>query len=530
MTGRDPLGLSRVSNLLADQLLNGIVTGTYRARYYSLYCWFLWHIAKHEKPKNYDLYCHAFQKRDAAVALSNLITDDTSTFPGITATKAAFAKSKGQGELKTDFRVLPSEQMGPYGQNYSGCLYHLGLTRRDNGMDFVTEGMAVALAETVDDSLAATPYIAKGHFKEKSVPLNDLKKSAERLCVDAINQSTAQKERALLTKLFFDQDQSAQTPSSGLRKLSLLRILHLLSAYEARDIAVDPEQLEEYLIFGPAYYGKLVTPKGKRPPFSPPPALELCYGWWRQFALHQYLTMALEGLLCAVLETIAPESRGCTLHDVSSKLVTKQFLSALKEIFGISCETPSQLLKCLGITAMPPDESQCLAARESLQADNKRSETALLDMDMPEPAGQAARSLGLLAVLYSKWRAAGQDEAYQQLSHQAGVELWAGTSLLAIDGWLDPNLSWDQALSTLIQGQIIAQHDRVMLDKRRLDSCWIELVEGRLRKVQDYEAYFRSSRHPSSISILSDLGLVRETATNVSLTAIGSLLLRKELA
>lgn len=41
--GRHPLGLSRVSFMITDYLLKGIITTTYRARYYSFYPWALWH-------------------------------------------------------------------------------------------------------------------------------------------------------------------------------------------------------------------------------------------------------------------------------------------------------------------------------------------------------------------------------------------------------------------------------------------------------------------------------------------------------
>ena len=47
--GRDPLGLSRVSAMITDYLLHGIITQTYRARYYSFYCWIIWHIDETER-------------------------------------------------------------------------------------------------------------------------------------------------------------------------------------------------------------------------------------------------------------------------------------------------------------------------------------------------------------------------------------------------------------------------------------------------------------------------------------------------
>src|ERR1700739_3902455 len=42
--GRDPLGLSRLSFMITDYLVSGIITTTSRARYYSFYPWALWHI------------------------------------------------------------------------------------------------------------------------------------------------------------------------------------------------------------------------------------------------------------------------------------------------------------------------------------------------------------------------------------------------------------------------------------------------------------------------------------------------------
>jgi hypothetical protein len=53
LSGRDPLGLSRVSFLITDYLLKGIITTTSQARYYSFYPWALWHIEQWEQPTRY---------------------------------------------------------------------------------------------------------------------------------------------------------------------------------------------------------------------------------------------------------------------------------------------------------------------------------------------------------------------------------------------------------------------------------------------------------------------------------------------
>ena len=77
--GRDPLGLSRVGQRLTDLLLPGIITQTDRARYYAIYCWILWHIQREEKPESWPIFASAFQRREAAVALSTMIVDENAS-------------------------------------------------------------------------------------------------------------------------------------------------------------------------------------------------------------------------------------------------------------------------------------------------------------------------------------------------------------------------------------------------------------------------------------------------------------------
>ena len=73
LSGRDPLGLSRVAQMLADGLLPGIITQTDRARYYALYCWILWHIEREDEPSSWQAFVESFQRREAAVALANIV-------------------------------------------------------------------------------------------------------------------------------------------------------------------------------------------------------------------------------------------------------------------------------------------------------------------------------------------------------------------------------------------------------------------------------------------------------------------------
>jgi hypothetical protein len=75
LSGRDPLGLSRVAQMLADGLLPGIITQTDRARYYALYCWILWHIEREDRPDGWQTFVASFQRRGAAIALATTFAD-----------------------------------------------------------------------------------------------------------------------------------------------------------------------------------------------------------------------------------------------------------------------------------------------------------------------------------------------------------------------------------------------------------------------------------------------------------------------
>src|SRR5262249_18422840 len=139
--GRDPLGLSRVGQRIADALMPGIITQTNRARYYAIYCWILWHIQQEEKPDGWENFASAFQRREAAIALATMIIDANSSPVGMRVVGRRLAQAQEKKQVSTAFQVLPSNRLGGFGQYYAGCLYQLGLTHHlEDGIDRVTQG------------------------------------------------------------------------------------------------------------------------------------------------------------------------------------------------------------------------------------------------------------------------------------------------------------------------------------------------------------------------------------------------------
>ncbi len=510
--GRDPLGLSRVGQLLTDHLLPGIITTTDRARYYALYCWILWHIQQEESPYRWEAFVSAFQRREAAIAMATLTMDDNASPVGKRAASRRLAQRREQGQVNTAFQVLPANPLGGFGQYYAGCLSQLGLTHRlDDGIYRVTEGMAEQLAHAVHRSLAQTPYLRSRWFAQSIMNLKALEQSSERLGLDAITQPFAGDERRLLANLFFGFHEESPSEATLLRRNSLARLLATVAAHERAGITIEEESLEAQLVYGPAYFGVLVGARDRTMPFTIPAPLQRCSDFWRQFCLHQFLTQALEGLLDAVLWIIAARPGGSPLDSTVGDLLDRHFMQCLERAVEVRCQKPYELLNALGV-AKVPSEVSCLRLRDRYAYDQALSEW-VCNRDAATPAELAAWSCLLLAILYSKWRAVVSDVTYAAVAERAGSELAAPTLLPLLDSWLEAGCSWNAALCDLIL-LIIRQHDRVMYGKgRALESCWLHLEDDRYVCDQDYAPYFRSSRHKQATQILVDIGLLQWTST-----------------
>jgi hypothetical protein len=527
--GRDPLGLSRVGQRLTDLLLPGIITQTDRARYYAIYCWILWHIQREEKPESWPIFASAFQRREAAVALSTMIVDENASPVGKLVIRRRLAQARETKQISTEFQVLPSNPLGGFGQYYSGCLYQLRLTQRlEDGIDRVTDGIAVQLALAVNQNVAGTPYLRQKLFTKASVELRALERSSERLGLDAISYPFAAEERKLLIDLFFGFHEARPGEETFQRRTSLGRILATVEAYDKAGIAIHGVSLEKQLLYAPTYFGVLVDSRNRTKKFKLPHFIVRCSEFWRQFCLHEFLTQALEGVLDAVLQVLEPEPRGLTLERTINELLSGDFSGYFATLVGRRCESPRGLLNKLGITGIPNE------ATSTLLRDRYRYNQALSEWVCERPAATpaelTARSCLLLAILYGKWRGVTKDVTYATVMELASSELAVPTFIPFIDSWFETDCSWNKALESLVT-VIVRQHDTVMYGKGRLESCWLYIEEDRLVRDQDYQPYFRSSRHEQAVQIMVDLALLKWTGASnterLTITAQGRRVLER---
>jgi hypothetical protein len=495
--------------MLADGLLPGIITQTDRARYYALYSWILWHLDREGETGDWDAFVTGFQRREAAIAISTLIGDPKSSPVGKRAAEKQLRQAEERGTANTSFRVLPATVLGGFGQYYGGCLHQLGLTyRSEDGIDRVAQGFGEQLATAVHQTVSGAPYVKNRLFTERSVDLKALKRSADRLSTDAIALPDAAQERALLIDLFFGFRELESTQAAA-RRASLARILWILKACEDAGFVVSRkrgEGFDDQLLYAPTYFGVLLDAKGRTKRIQFPKPLSWCAQEWRQYCLHQFLTQAIEGMLDALLRLLSTHPSGLSLDDVARSLTGLEFQTYLRQATGATCEGPSALFRVFGIGTVP-DEAFCIDQQNVFGWASKLGER-VCERDAARPGQLAARSCLTLAALYSKWRGIAHDSAYRDLRGRCGPELSAHSVLPQLDRWCDRALTWTDFLKHFV-AEIAHHHDRVMYEKGRLESCWMHQQDGRLVRDQDYQPYYRSSRHDQAVEIRADLGLVR---------------------
>lgn len=505
MTGRDPLGLSRVSDIIIDFLLTGITATTGRARYYSFYCWTLWHITREEEPQTPQQFVDAFRRREAVLALATLAHNPKTSPIGVLATRPQLQQGEVSGIVDCDFQVLPSNQLGGYGQDYQGSLRKLGLVDTEDGIDRVSAGAAEEISEAFHETIEHTSYIQKRLFKGLRFDFADLDALKDSLTLDALPEPFAARERQKLVELFFGLNTTARL-RTNFRQQTLTLVLHIVSEYEKHDSPASVESVDWYLVCPPHYYGTLWLKQSKPVPYIAPSGFDSCQSLWKQFCLQQFLAQTLEEFFCSVLETIGNAHVQPTVAELVTMMQSGLCESLEQEING-SCKSPRELLLSYGISKQP-DQQVSEDLQRLLSLDDPRSEAKIFEIERETPELAAiTRALLLLATLYGKWRGIHNELGYSYVAHRAAGELWAGNFLPNLDSWLLTGMTWEKAILALVEA-LINQHDRVMYEKARLDSCWIRRFDGRLGKDQDYWPLWRSSRHSSVINILCDLALL----------------------
>jgi hypothetical protein len=509
-SGRDPLGLSRVSDSLTNFLLPSIITTTDRARYYSFYTWAIADIEALRQSKEGRIsFEEEFQRREAAFALASRLGQKIELpIVGIRQVDTILASTDEGDNVDTDFRVLPSNSTGGYGQYYGGCLHALDLVRVDEQGEWTSSTEhGRKLADAFASAAAKSPYLTGNWRTRPRVPKKVLQESAEVFSLDALGGRAADTERELLVSMFFNLGESPSATRPLNRQATLGMFLHVLKSCEEAGVEVTRRDVDGGAVFWPHYYGGLADDDNDLLSYQPAPAFTEAHAFWRQFCAHQFLAFALEEFLAAVLDALSPHPEGLTEAALLDALVSKEFVQDLETVTKAKVGTPTALLKAVGIVGVP-DVATCLEVTKRFAGEAVVNEWSIRWEHDGSPQTRLGRAMLLLAMLYGKWRGRNDEDALLRVADEAKGELWLGTIFPWLDSWQAEQLDWRQAVERLLEWTAM-RHDQVKFQKRKLDASWFELANGRFVKQQDIVPGFRASRHGNATTVLQDLGLIK---------------------
>jgi hypothetical protein len=509
--GRDPLGLSRVSDVLTEYLLPGIVTTTSRARYYSFYAWAISEVCERIKEAKQGVeFEDEFQKREAAFAMSSRLGRITGlTIVGIDEVERQLTAAAEDEVVDPRFRVLPSNATGGLGQYYGGCLQKMALAGGDEDGGWVIEDeRGKKLSDAFRRSTAAAPYVTGGWASKARVPLDVVKRSSRLFSLDGIRTKQAEAERQLLIQIFFDLDKGAAGKGGGSsRQATLAQFLHISEAYRKLGASIPRKDAEASLLFWPHYYGDLDNGDGGSVPYESPPVFAENTRLWRQFCAHQFFAFAAEEFLQAAIDALSPFPEGLTKDELIERMVDHDLEKDLAEVTGRRCKSPWELLGFFGATDEPTRATSGKAASK-FSTEHPLNEWAVVANWEGTPDTRLARAFVLLCQLYAKWWGLRDDEGYVAVDAvNPAQEWWLGSALQWGDTWRKEKHGWNEAISGLL-GHVMNRHEEIRFQKRKLEASWLEFSSGRYRMQQDLRPQFRASRHPNMVTIFQDLGLL----------------------
>jgi len=128
-----------------------------------------------------------------------------------------------------------------------------------------------------------------------------------------------------------------------------------------------------------------------------------------------------------------------------SRLCSKEFLGELREIHGVSCKAPSDLVSTLGLASPRVEAENCRKNQAKFSLTHASSESRILDRNPRSASSRAAVAVSLLAMLYAKWSGI-NTEVTRTVSARAGEELHTEIVLPHIAGWFRKDATWQESL------------------------------------------------------------------------------------
>lgn len=505
VTGQDHLGLQAVSLFHYGKLLPGITNLTQRARYFSIYPWFLTNYVKEIGIKNDRKKWRDFLRRcEFLYALLSLVDPDEKSVVGANMAKIILAEEPTKIDFKkhTDInkknkQMYFKNSYGGYGLYYLGALQNLDIVYFDEKDEIEYLGNnGKSIISAMDQSIPND--IRNPFFKCVSdgvVTLDQLKRMSTILKPSNIEVNGP--EAKALRRILFERKNSIE---DLFRKNSLVILLQLVSQC-SKDIDLSYWDIRYILLYERFPDKKLFKFKTDN---------EEYIHSWISFFIAEHIHFTMEVFFWSVLENLK-QSRGNSIDEFIDDFV-KQYLgmkygSKYWNSNDVNDLTFNAFMHNIN-DRMKYDVSNWYNFKHSLYNLVGWMNKGIRDSDNKKAMYYAILAFAKLFMDY-------KDSTVFESIYVNKLfikEKFPVTSYRILnDPYLNSDIGAAEGLQYLIKRYIINRHLNVALAKFRIQrqsTFKFMLQDGTIIHLEDIKPTFTTPRLRSAMNILEDLGMV----------------------
>ena len=491
--GRYPLLLNRFHDHLEEYLIKGIVSVTDRLRYISFCCWAIGDIEIHVKPLKFESFLEAFRRREAALCIGTILLKPKTIMGNYTTYGRDVMRGKIDSvdkEYDTSFMVLPSNELGAYGQYYKGTMQSWGLTCiNEQGIICLTE-KGFELYKIMDELYSQTKYYTT-YKGDKVVPGKVLLEWAEINTYDNITDEKHIKEREFYRDIIFHLD--VKEVKDG-RRDTFVIYLECIEKMQNEGCNFTEDYLSDIL-----YYKKYIDEAGVLHNLELMPKLSNTQFHWMLYEMQGYFRWYISEYFRSFLKLLSGAPNGLSIDEVMNNIDQRTFNDFIYEYTDQKNEYYTmKLSEFSGIIEDIYDQDYF--SWESALIYNSRNN------GVEGFSKVAAGLIMMISLLKIQFDLIKNDSRYLEIRINLTADFWFKDILEIFEGL--KNKSLPEVLELILVEFVIRQHNNAMYEKKDLRRCWFTLCGNKYQYQADSNSIWRPAKHNIICNFLFDMGLI----------------------
>lgn len=531
--GEDMLGLEGAAQSYQQTLIPGIISATYRARYYSFYAWVLYRFINSSSGNRLlrNFRGEYFKRHEVALILGAYSHHiDREPIQNLVGSGRNYNKVRtwwGDSDPASLDVSYFKNKLGGFGQYYFTAMQALEIVKESEQPSWVyrvTSKFGEPLAKAFENSISKTTYCKKldKHGELEFLSHKDAIDygNAACLCNEALSKG---EDLPILRDAFFRFDETKNT-SHVHRRLSLGVALDLVRGAKGK--------FNRSLMLRPALYLGEYAPNLH---YEPTPELEDWAFRWKMVAIRHHYTFGLQALWAAFILKLRDNKGGISLTGymdwVKKSYGNKNYSLSLSDYLNKRCSEVG--LKANWQKSHGEFSSACLQSTEM----DEYSLFVEADKNSTDPDILLSVGIQSLTQLYLRYLAQYQNPREEWKEMAARERLPLNTFFKFMGENLSSGASLGQFFELIYTEYILGQHEFMALQKLRYqnyDTFKFYYREGRFYWPFRKSDYWREpirlagNRLRNALSILTDLDLIEEDDKDqMSLTKDGKTFLSR---